>query len=91
MNETTPTPERRNSRRRKTFRASVRAYLRLGSLDIGAGLGRFPSLICRRAKRPALLVKPRLHRSRQRGVRVGLELGQAAPATPPSDRQRRLV
>jgi hypothetical protein len=73
MNETTPTPERRNSRRRKP-RASVRAYLRLGGLDIGPDLAL--SLLDLSEGGAGLLVKQAIEVGKE--VSVGLE-GQAHP------------
>ena len=68
MNETTPTPERRNSRRRKP-RASVRAYLRLGGLDIGPDLAL--SLLDLSEGGAGLLVKQAIEVGKE--VSVGLE------------------
>lgn len=68
MSETTPTPERRLSRRRLP-RGSVRAYLRLGSLDLGPDLAL--SLLDLSEGGAALVVKEAVERGRE--VSVGLE------------------
>jgi PilZ domain len=73
MNESTPTPERRNSPRRLP-RASVRAYLRLGGLDLGSDLAL--SLLDLSEGGAGLMVKQPIEIGKE--VSVGLE-GQTQP------------
>jgi len=73
MNESTPSPERRNSRRRKPW-ASVRAYLRLGGLDLGPDLAL--SLLDLSEGGAGLMVKQAVDVGKV--VSVGLE-GQTRP------------
>jgi PilZ domain len=68
MNETTPTPERRLSPRRSP-RGSVRAYLRLGGLDLGSDLAL--SLLDLSEGGAALVVKEAVEIGKE--VSVGLE------------------
>jgi PilZ domain len=73
MNETAHTPERRNSQRRQ-HRASVRAYLRLGGLDLGPDLAL--SLLDLSEGGAGLIVKQAVEVGKE--VSVGLE-GQTQP------------
>jgi hypothetical protein len=73
MNETTPTPERRNSPRRLP-RVSVRAYLRLGGLDVGPDVAL--SLLDLSEGGAGLMVKQAVEVGKE--VSVGLE-GQSQP------------
>ena len=73
MNEVASTPERRNSRRRLPS-ASVRAYLRLGGLDLGPDLAL--SLLDLAEGGAGLMVKQAVEVGKE--VSVGLE-GQTQP------------
>jgi PilZ domain len=73
MNETAYTPDRRNSSRRSP-RASVRAYLRLGGLDLGPDLAL--SLLDLSEGGAGLIVKQAVEIGKE--VSVGLE-GQTHP------------
>ncbi len=85
MNETTPTPERRGSPRRLP-RVSVRAYLRLGGLDLGPDLAL--SRIDLSESGAGLVVKHAVEVGKE--VSVGLD-GAGAPSSHPAGRQRGLV